>query len=177
MRFWIAKNLWRSPLDYSESAMIETRSNLDKIEEFLRKLRSVKSSKAGISGLSKLFKMTRKNFYKSLDDDFNTPKAFAVLFNFIKKTNTLLKKTTIPKMLSDEIYVFFKEINTIFDIIDFKKNKQPEISRKMSGLLKERDSYRKSGEWKKADEIRKEIEKQGYTIEDTKEGPEVRKKT
>ena len=43
LRFFIVKNLWRVPVDYSESAMIEVKSAVEKIEEFLRKLKTVKS--------------------------------------------------------------------------------------------------------------------------------------
>ena len=43
LRFWIAKNLWHSPVDYSDSIMIEVKMALEKIEEFLRKIKSQKS--------------------------------------------------------------------------------------------------------------------------------------
>src|SRR3989344_2049780 len=42
LRFWIAKNLWHSPIDYSENAMIEVKMSLDKIEEFIRKITNPK---------------------------------------------------------------------------------------------------------------------------------------
>ena len=68
-----------SPVDYSESVMIEVKSAVEKIEEFLRKIKSVKSNKSSKNDNqnSKLIAKLKKNFYKKLDDDFNTPKAFA----------------------------------------------------------------------------------------------------
>jgi len=35
--------------------------------------------------------------------------------------------------------------------------------------------YRQQKKWKKADEVRKEIEKLGYRIEDTKKGPKLKR--
>ncbi|MEK7540911.1 MAG: cysteine--tRNA ligase [Patescibacteria group bacterium] len=167
LRFLLVKNLWRSPINYSESIMIEVRLSLEKIEEFLRKLQTNPKSKILNSKLIKDFKI---NFYKELDDDFNTPKAFAVMFEFIKKINELLDKDLISKKEADEIYNFFEKINNIFGIIDFKKIKKPTMPLEIKKLINARKKYRNEQNWQKADEIRIEIEKQGYLVEDTKTG-------
>ena len=41
-------------------------------------------------------------------------------------------------------------------------------------LMKQREELRKNKEWQKSDEVRKEIEKKGYLLEDTKDGTVVR---
>ncbi len=181
LRFWIAKNLWHSPVDYSESAIIEAKLSLEKIEEFIRKITNHKSqitNKSKITNsknIKKIINDTKTDFYKSLDDDFNTPKAFAVIFDMIKEFNKFLEQNLVNKKEADEIYNFFKEINKIFDIIDFNKLKKSNIPDEVKNLIKQREGYRKSGEWEKADEIRMEIEKYGYSVKDTKEGPTLKK--
>jgi len=42
-------------------------------------------------------------------------------------------------------------------------------------LLKKREGLRKLKQWKLADEIRRKIKDLGYQIEDTKEGPKIKK--
>ncbi len=176
LRFWIAKNLWRSPIDYSESVLIEAKLSLEKIEEFLRKLALVKKSTDGTgSKTKKLLSEVKEKFYKQLDDDFNTPKAFAVLFEFMKEINKLLDEGTVGKKDAHHLYKFFEEINTIFDIIDFKKLKRSNVPQEVKELVKIRENYRKSLEWQKADETRKEIEKYGFLVDDTPDGPIIKK--
>ena len=201
LRFLIAKNLWGSPINYSESAIIEARSGLERIEEFLRKIKNQKlkiknipissrtldadsiehsrQSRNKVGAHQKLkiiIKKTKGDFYKNLNDNFNTPKAFAVIFDMINEMNKILDlpaqagKNVISKKSANDIYRFFEEINKIFSIIDFKKLKQIAIPKKIKGLLKERENYRKSNDWKKADELRMQIESYGYLTEDTKEG-------
>ncbi len=175
LRFFVAKNLWRSPVDYTESNMIEIKSMLEKIEEYLRKIRNSKSEIQNKSKKlnSKTIKKLKDDFYAELADDFNTPKAFAVLFNFIKKTNPLLEKKLISKKQAVEIYKFFEEINKIFGIIDFKRiNKK--IPGNIKNLVKTRETARKNKDWQKSDEIRAQIEKQGYIVEDTSQGPAIK---
>lgn len=174
LRFLLIKNLWRSPFDYSESVMIEVRSALEKIEEFLRKLKDVKTTKSTDKTIKKVFEKVKIDFYKELDDDFNTPRAFAVIFNFIKETNKFLdeegRPTGFSKAQANEIFSFFKKINQIFGIIDFKKTKKLTIPSEVKKLIKDREKYRNQQNWQKADEIRLEIEKKGYLVEDTKAG-------
>ena len=194
LRFWIAKNLWRSPLDYSESAIIEAKSALEKIEEFLRKIKEVKNVTSKVNNAT--LKKVKEEFYKNLHDDFNTPKAFATIFEFIKDTNKDLdqdvtgpvrgqgasgrikKKQTsngVNKKYAGEIYKFFEEINNIFDIINFKQLKHSSVPKEVKKLMKVRESYRKKSDWQKADEIRQEIEKYGFSVDDTKEGTILKK--
>lgn len=174
LRFLIFKNLWRNPMDYSESAIIEAKAALEKIEEFLRKVKGLKSKTKPQN--SKIIKNFKENFYKELDDDFNTPKAFAVVFDFIRDTNQLIEQNLLSKKEAVDIYKFFEEINKIFGIVDFKKISKG-IPVAIKKLAKERQTARKNQDWKKSDELRKEIEKQGYTVEDTKSGSVIKPAT
>ncbi|MFA6189972.1 MAG: cysteine--tRNA ligase [Candidatus Staskawiczbacteria bacterium] len=173
LRFFIVKNLWSSPVDYSESTMIEVKSAVDKVEEMLRKVKSSKLQVKSSTQNIKLIKKFKEDFYKELEDDFNTPKAFAVMFDFVSKTNILLEKGAISKKESSDIYKLFQEINKIFGFINFEKvNKAipPEVKK----LAKLRDLHRKNKDWQKADEVRLQIEKKGFVVQDSEAGPIIK---
>ena len=174
LRFWIAKSLWHSPVDYSESVMIEAKMSLEKIEEFLRKLKVIKL-KVESSGADKLLEKFKNDFYNELADDFNTPRAFAVLFEFIKEVNKLLDENNVSKKEASDIFRFFQEINKIFDIIDFDKLKTSNVPGEVMALVKTRETHRAAQEWQKADEVRQEIEKYGFSVDDTKDGTVIKK--
>ena len=172
LRFFVVKNLWHSPVDFSESVMIEVRSAIEKIEEFLRKIKSVKATKSSKEVVAEI-KNLKENFYKELDDDFNTPKAFAVMFEFMNKANALLDKNLVSKTDAKKIYTFFQEIDKIFGIINFKKVNRT-IPAEIKKLVKTREQFRKEQNWQKSDELRQQIERQGFTVEDTKDGSVVK---
>ncbi len=174
LRFFVVKNLWRSPVDYSESVMIEVKSAINKVEEFLRKLNTESKKSKAKNKNAKLIKKFKEDFYKELDDDFNTPKAFAVMFEFIKEANQLLEKDLISKSEAAEIYKFFQTINGIFGFINFKKVTAT-IPVAIKKLASEREKFRQEKNWQKSDELRLQIEKQGYTVEDTPSGPVVKR--
>lgn len=179
LRFLVLKNLWHSPMDYSESILIEVKGAVSKVEEFLRKIKTPISKsqsprpKLHPSKTLKIIKQFKTDFYKELDDDFNTPKAFAVMFDFIKKTNEVLDKNGLSKTESKEIYNIFIEINKIFGFIDFKKINAV-IPTEIKNLAKDREEARRNKDWQKSDQIRDAIEKRGFTVEDTASGPVVK---
>jgi len=170
LRFIVFSSHYRSPLDFSEKIAKEAKVNLKKLEEFLKNLKE--KSKSSKSQNGKLIKGFKDKFWKILEDDFNTPKAKALIFDFLTKIN----KKRISQKEAREIYSFFKEVNRILGFLDFKKIEKKEIfPTKVKELAIQREKYRKQGNFKKADEIRRKIEKLGYKVEDTKEGPKLKR--
>jgi len=52
---------------------------------------------------------------------------------------------------------------------------RPKIPGFIKKMVREREEARKQKNWKLADEIRKKVKQMGYWIEDTKEGPKIKK--
>jgi len=109
-----------------------------------------------------------------MEDDFNTPKAVAVIFDLVNKGNSLLDQGKISSIGAKNILEFLRKIDKIFNFIFWKKPKE-KIPEGILKLVKERERYRREGSWQKADEIRKKIKELGYWVEDTKEGPKIKR--
>jgi cysteinyl-tRNA synthetase len=109
-----------------------------------------------------------------MDDDFNTPRAVGILFELIRKANQRILRESLTQKEAEKILSFFKKVDQIFAFIFFKKPKE-KIPQKIIKLVKEREKLRKEGNFKKADEIRAMIKEMGYWIEDTREGPKIKK--
>ena len=69
-------------------------------------------------------------------------------------------------------YELMLEFDKVFNVLT---TEEVELSSEIKKLVEEREKARKEKDFKKADEIREEIINKGYTIEDTKEGPMVKK--
>jgi len=92
------------------------------------------------------------------------PKALALMWNLIKD----------DKISNKDKYTLLLEFDKIFGL-NLNKVKKPRIPENIKKLAQQREKYRKEKNWKKADKTRKEIEKLGYKVEDTKQGPKVKK--
>jgi cysteinyl-tRNA synthetase len=173
LRFFVIKHHYRSPIDFDEEKLLQAKKELEKLDEFVEKISKlkfkIKKSKFPID-----VKKYEKKFILAMDDDFNTPKAIGILFELVRKANQRILKESLSQKEAEKILSFFKKVDQIFSFIFFKKPKE-KIPQKIIGLVKEREKLRKEGNFKKADEIRAMIKEMGYWIEDTKEGPRIKK--
>lgn len=116
----------------------------------------------------------RVRFEQALNDDLDTPKAVALLWELLKDEGVTAKDKRATIL----------DFDTVLGL-GFGKNKEAgeripvatpdDMTPEIAALLDERESARSARNWTRADEIRILLEKQGYIVEDTSEGAVVRK--
>ena len=161
LRFLIIKSAYRSPIDYNGSAILQAEKELERIDEFVD---SLKTARTRLPQNISWKLETDKKFGNAMDDDFNTPRAIAIIFRLIRQKNSLNAK---------DVLEFLRRADKFFNFIFWPKAKE-KIPAELSRLAGQRQEYREKKEWHKADEIRKEMKKLGWTVEDTDEGPKVK---
>jgi len=103
----------------------------------------------------------KDNFIEKISDDFNTPQALAIIQEVLK--SDLKKEDKLATLLD-----FDKILG-----LDLDKKDEVEIPKNIMDLVQKREQARKDEEFKKADQIRKQIEEKNYQIEDTETGSKV----
>jgi len=165
LRLFVFSSLYRSPIDYNSEKIKQAKNNLERLNEFYEKIKE-KSKKPAKISLNSAF---LKKYLKFMNDDFNTPKFFSAVFDLIKKSNK--KFETLSEKEIKEVYQLLFFIDKIFKIFP-KKEKVP---KNIIDLTELREKYRREKNWPKSDEIRKEIQKLGYSVEDTEKGQKIKK--
>jgi len=122
-----------------------------------------------------LLAKSRENFIAAMDDDFNTPEAMAVIFDFIRETNRWAERASLSpadlsilaraKNLLDEWNSFLGVIETRASGID-----QGRVDGIMKILLDLRQQARAEKNFKMADGIRNRLKEAGVIIEDSPQG-------
>jgi cysteinyl-tRNA synthetase len=113
---------------------------------------------------NKINKEYLEYFKEAINDDLNTPKALQVLWKLVRDKKAGGKIQTIKKM--DEILGL--------DLLKIQK-RELKVSKIIKELIKEREKARKEKNFKRADEIRERINKEGYIIEDIKDKTKIKK--
>ena len=153
-RFMCLNSHYKKQLVFSYDA-------LKKAEETLNKLKNKILSITTDNNYSEDdFNKYNDIFKKALSDNINTSNAITILYDVLKAdigNNTKLKLIeSFDKVLSLDL---------------LKKNKiDIELEDKVNKLIEERNNYKNEKNYKKADELRNEINKLGFDILDTKEG-------
>ena len=135
-----------------------------------------------------------------MDDDFNTPRAVATIFDFVTLTNRFLDSTKEPDPpLCQYALQTLLQLGGVLTLFQPKKTKAmvddtalrdklraavttfekpPETATSdalLTILLKHRETARQQKDWKTADQIRDTLQHLGFEIQDTEKGPIWRK--
>lgn len=158
-------------LNFTFTGLNAAQQALKRLDEFVKKLTdaerlSVLTDKHSTSGfVDNLIIKIKLDFEKAMDDNLNTSKALAVIFNLIKKINPTINKLSKSQVLN--LYKLILNFDKVLGL-NLKKKKRKKISVEIKKLIQDREKYRKIKNWEKADIIRKQLIKSGYEIQDRK---------
>jgi cysteinyl-tRNA synthetase len=153
---------YRSKLNFTFEGLKASQNALENLYQKIIEIKSkVKSQKSKLQFKIQNYK---KRFLNFINDDLNTPKALALMWDLIGD----------EKIPNERKYNLLLDFDRVFGL-NLEKIKKPKIPQKLKELVKIREEYRKRGDFKSADEIRKKIKEMGYWIEDTREGPKIKK--
>ena len=165
LRFFILRSHYRSPLNYSNKNLEDAESAIKKIYIALRNY-PCKEVELDWD------KPYLAEFRNAMDDDFNSPKAIAIIFELL---NTLNKK--IDNLLANEIFTLLKKIGLMSIASDKFLMDSLEIDATLvEQLIDDRNQAKINKDYQIADQIRKQIESYGVLLEDTPQGTVWRKK-
>tara|TARA_B100000427_G_scaffold67457_1_gene53848 strand:- start:274 stop:1143 length:870 start_codon:yes stop_codon:yes gene_type:complete len=167
VRFFFLRSHYRSPQDFSEELLKESSSTLNRIKKFVGEERD-----------TEIDSNLMEKFNSIMDDDLNTPKAIALLFESMNDKSITEEES---KKLSNTIRMIMSILgidcnkHNIEDI-DFialvNKYSIEETSNEeiIEYLIEKREEYRKSGDYERSDDIRQELLSYNIELEDGSEG-------
>ena len=176
LRFYLLSGYYRSPLDFSGKILRQSEAGVRRIYEFVQKLHhgnTERTKGAEKKNYEKRVEKARQEFFEAMDDDFNTPQAFATLFDLIRDLNIPLANNSLDKNSVENTKKFVEEVDSVLEIIPPEQKEAPD---EILNLIEKREKLRKEKNWKEADNIRAQIEDLGWRVEDTIYGPLVVKK-
>ena len=199
LRYFIISNHYRSPFDFSDQAMDSAHSALNGFYSMFQKIDEKKQVKAkvseGESAVKEAISGCKKEFMESMDDDFNTAGAIASLQKLRKDINLWMHKGISADIISELENTFrtFGNILGLFSVDNWEFNKRINVVVKpatgtltftastaavtvitseetIQKLIAEREDARKNKNWKRSDELRDMLAKDGIILEDRPDG-------
>ena len=150
---WMVGAHYRKPVVYTEEALEEAGRAVARVREALRRL------EPGAPGLDQFV----DPFFDALADDFNTPKARAVLFDWVAMVNFRIDEgeSVGPGRVSEMLYALGLE-----GLMELEEGAPEELQR----LAAEREEARGARDFERADQIRDRLAEAGWEIRDTPDG-------
>lgn len=177
VRFFILQTHYRSTLDFSSEALIAAERGLKRLwdaYENLKKLDDSKQDTAADKDLDKKINSLMDEFDEFMNDDFNTAKVLANMFEMVPVINSLKDGTIKAEVISSFTLhrmktVFKVYAEDILGLTSFTPNNE-----KLDGVMQLVADIRKEAKSKKdfqtSDKIRKQLSTLGIEMKDEKDG-------
>ncbi len=153
---------YRTPLNFTKEAIEAAGIGLFNLRHQVLLL----ANEDGVNDLHlEVVKKCQKEFADNIENDLNTAEALGTLYGALAD-NALSAKEKLSLCVEFDKVLDLDLTNLI------KSADDPEVTT----LMQQREEYRKSRQFDKADEMRLELEKMGYIVEDTAKGTIVYKR-
>ena len=194
VRMWLLQSHYSQPIDYSEEILEEKRRSYEHLMNLYARISGSQTSSELSESLAVKLK---ESFDAAMLDDFNTPEAMAAIFDATGRAGQEI--STHPETAQEfaALKGTLEEILTIFGF-DLEEERsysvkpttvvgrslsiiwrveaasvQEELPQEIAQIVADREQARQEKNWATADRLRDELHAEGYTIEDTPEGPIV----
>ena len=115
-----------------------------------------------------------EDFAAAVNDDLNTPKAFAALFELVRESNFAL--AGLEPAQAAAVLEVFRKMDSVLGVVFFGKAAKVEVPAEIQALLDERAAARAAKNWAESDRLRDAIAAAGWIVKDSKQGQSVTKK-
>ena len=176
MRYFLLSGHYRSPINFSEELMIQSRNSLERMHNALNNLNYLADNGAagGMSDAERKVREAldkhREDFERAMDDDLNTADAITAIYELIRETNT-----AVADGCSAEFAAYardlLKRLSGVLGLLP--EEEENGIPADIEALVQERQDARKAKNFARADAIRDELKEKGFAVEDTAQGPRI----
>ena len=173
LRHYFLASHYRSPMDFSKEGLEEAGKAAERLFETAERAAQLLKGTAQTAPDDELM----NSFRREMDDDFNTPRALALIFDEARALNRAFDSKKY-KGLEKRVAAF----RSMCDILGlsqtgyFERKKERWLKRgvvaasEIEALISQRDVARQQKNWTEADRIRDELQSKGIVIEDTPTG-------
>ncbi|MBW3515553.1 cysteine--tRNA ligase [Shewanella sp. NKUCC01_JLK] len=171
VRYFLLSGHYRSQLNYSEDNLKQARSALERLYTAIKDVDLTVVAAPAEEFIAK--------FKAAMDDDFNTPEAYSVLFDMVREINRL-KLTDMAQ--ASALAVTLKQLADVLGLLSqepeafFQGGGSDDEVAEIEALIVERNRARTEKDWAAADVARNRLDILGVVLEDGPSGTTWRKK-
>jgi cysteinyl-tRNA synthetase len=145
---------------------------LARLNAVIKKLRQVRGGDGPHKPVDEMVADADRDFFAAMRDDLNVPKARACLFELSKRLNKQMDSCPFSRSDAQLALDFLWRADRILCVLDF--GDAALVEDHVTLLIEERNEARASGDFERADALRRELEAQGVALDDTPSGSRVR---
>jgi cysteinyl-tRNA synthetase len=169
LRFTLLQSHYRSTTEFTEDAITAAATGYEKLLSTYERLKKSVGD-VQLPELDRSHEIVRA-FVEAMDDDFNTAKAIAVLYDFSSITNRALDGVSVDSSNVSLLSIWNALAGDILGILPKDTAADANVSDAlMQMIIRWRKEARAKRDFAMSDDIRNELDAAGIALEDTKDG-------
>jgi len=156
---YFAGGHYHQPLAFSSDELDDARGAVATLRELVRRLDPEAAEPEG-------FDEHAERFWDHLADDFNTPAARGVLFEWVREANRRLDRGEKVGAGALRELLWALGLESLFEA-------EETADAEAEGMMAEREEAREARDFERADRLRDELAARGWQVRDTPEGPQL----
>lgn len=161
-RLLVLRAHYRSPVEVNKASTDDASKALETLDTFARRSSGWPPADADPAALDE--------FVAAMDDDLDTPRATALLFTLVRRANSAADDGAL-----DTAAPLATAVHEICRAVGLELHTEVgEVPADIVALARQRDEARAAKDWARADQLRDDIQAEGYVVEDTPTGTQVR---
>ncbi len=172
IRLFILSKHYRSPIDFSEEILLDHKKASLRAWDSIKRFEGKFDAGVPVPKQDGWMKERVERFKEALDDDFNTPKAVALIFDLIKELNVAMDEGNEGRAIK-AYHLIRREFGPVLGLFDLEREeKKVEVKEEelIKTLVRVRSRLREEKRFDMADMIRDSLKEIGIVLKDTKEG-------
>jgi len=174
IRYLLLSVPYRTQLNFMLDGLKGAQTALDGLRNFRRRVREFGGTAGSHSRMQELVTRALADFEAGMNDDLNTSKALAAVFEFRRDANSAMDAREFGAEDKDAVLGLLAKIDSVLGVLGEEEQSifEPEIEAR----IEERNAARRNRDFKRADEIRNELASDGIILEDTPQGTKWKRK-
>ena len=169
IRYALLATHYRQPMNFTLDNLRGAETGVQRLIDFMNNLQSADGSGADVGAL---LQQTREGFEQSLDNDLNISGALGAIFQMVRDVNRLRADGRLSSADASATQDLMHRFDKVLGVLDLDEG---EGGGEVEGLLAQRQEARRNRDFDRADALRDAIRERGFAIEDTPQGPRLKR--
>jgi cysteinyl-tRNA synthetase len=178
LRYLLMSVHYRKQLTFNWDVLAQAEASLTRLSDFVGRLDRVTGA-ARQEGLAERLERARHEFRVEMTDDLNVPKALGMVFDLVRELNAAMDEGAIGEGDAREVRATFDYFDTVLGVLALRRaedERPPVPVEEIERLIAERRDARRTKQFGRADEIRRDLEQRGIVLEDSATGTRWKRK-
>jgi cysteinyl-tRNA synthetase len=181
LRFALASVPYRRQLNFTFDGLQQAASSVERLRNFAERLAQAKFPAGAHKSMAARIAEAAQEFDAGLSDDLNTARALGAMFEFVREANIAMDKGEFSPADAPAAQKFLQDCDRIFAVLENNDAQKLQAlgygpsnasgdDAEIEKIVADRQAARQSRDFATADRIRKDLDKRGIILEDSRDG-------